>query len=1237
MELSSAAVKRQLGVILSGRVVGLYVNKNDRLGKKDLIAQLALDSKVRSALTDLYGQCAEVCPADKNTFTQFPAVGDIQYVAKYYDQVDESKRAALKGFLDVIVANETFKGQSYSHRRNVSEWAMKYKVKTGPDLKEPKPIRGGQWYQGQPTPSDTHTRHQREKQGDALIPSNLSEEQAKGMLESTAHPDAFMTNDSLPIIPSIHEAMTDFSNAEPTPDMKWKTSMQGHRAETDMKIMKNQPTTRTSGYRAKGQYLPPVPRYATTTETKLSREEAMVAAADSQQSTGRGNVTSEGQQQLNSTTYMTFGQGTGGKAQMGGVPGTNFLKNPIDSKTTTIPSDSKTSKDVHEDTINDADKPMGGITLPAGPTVDSEEAEESDIADQIENYVKSLSDPDEKDSFAVPLLKLVYTPKKEKVKNETKGASLIETQSRAQWLTDFGKRADEGIERWRKNTKNTTNSRNPLEFIKNWVNTKTDAIADAARSAIGLVGHDDDPEKILKVAEDTLKVVDKTLDVIIEKGGKAAEKAKEFKEKLTKPGSDLSGLKEFIAGNVTGKSEGGESLQGRRKMTLQERSTIDKLKNVYGPVFGITKPEEPGEDTVGMTNTLKSLASKYKKDKNLSDEDWQSYNNIISKHPNWAKTFEYLSGQSTSHGTEDTATPAQKQVEQHDTTPHQLRPIPPIDSTLARKKTMHGQSSLNPPSAPTSLVQTGSSTSTPPKGDSKGGAKKPRVTTFIDDAKDNIKKLHKEYRKYDDLITTYNYQILAKKRALAENVKLRMGSTKSSVEEALEGEIKELKKQKKEAEDKNTPGYKQSIRNKILPLLQPFKGQFEALKTIGEKEAAFNEIFEILHEIDPKPEKGSIHSTISDYLNNLWQKGNFEGTGPDVDREEKKGGPPPDTVPASGTPASSSAVAATVATPMDTTDTSNTTPVTVDTSGAGPNFGSDDTTGLDKKHTIKTTGPYSKGGWDTKEEKIPVDIPYRKPPTQPVPFPNLYKPSDKEARGEEIKDINGAVIGYKRGEQGGENQTNTEGDVNGGGRGPDGNLKINRMIENAYVPTLRLFFNEGDANIVNRVNNNPTAVQGSRDVWYDMNSYDWETNNEQDNDLYVMNIVDEARRFSGTLDREELMPKMASEATQESYNCHPKEVFSFPADQTIDAASIMLDVRGGAALTPLTEDQTEDTFHDVYIPDWVSIPNNSPWKRFTQIEGTQMSDSYLRDPSKFSSNDAFFDRNENAFIYTTDM
>lgn len=62
---------------------------------------------------------------------------------------------------------------------------------------------------------------------------------------------------------------------------------------------------------------------------------------------------------------------------------------------------------------------------------------------------------------------------------------------------------------------------------------------------------------------------------------------------------------------------------------------------------------------------------------------------------------------------------------------------------------------------------------------------------------------------------------------------------------------------------------------------------------------------------------------------------------------------------------------------------------------------------------------------------------------------------------------------------------------------------------------------------------------------------------------------------------------------------------------------------------------TASMFHDVFIPSFGEIPESSPLKQFTATEGTQMAESYLRNPSKVTDyNWPRYDR-VNRYIMTT--
>jgi len=186
-----------------------------------------------------------------------------------------------------------------------------------------------------------------------------------------------------------------------------------------------------------------------------------------------------------------------------------------------------------------------------------------------------------------------------------------------------------------------------------------------------------------------------------------------------------------------------------------------------------------------------------------------------------------------------------------------------------------------------------------------------------------------------------------------------------------------------------------------------------------------------------------------------------------------------------------------------------------------------------------------------------------------------------------------------------------------------------------YTPYLRLSFKEGDANAVVRVNQDPEIKKINRLGWQSFNNYAWEANEELDNPLHALNIIDETRRFYAPLDKDEIMHEQAVEAVNESYN-QCKECYSVPPQAVLDGESCILDTRGDGNLSLLSPDETEMVFHNVYLDPWIEIPEDSPWKQFTQIEGTQLPDSMLADSERYAANDNPMLRFQNAFISSTD-
>jgi hypothetical protein len=190
--------------------------------------------------------------------------------------------------------------------------------------------------------------------------------------------------------------------------------------------------------------------------------------------------------------------------------------------------------------------------------------------------------------------------------------------------------------------------------------------------------------------------------------------------------------------------------------------------------------------------------------------------------------------------------------------------------------------------------------------------------------------------------------------------------------------------------------------------------------------------------------------------------------------------------------------------------------------------------------------------------------------------------------------------------------------------------------DNRDFPTLRLSFAEGGADIITRINQDPALMKIDKLAWVGFQSgWDKEANQESDNPLYAGNILEQHRRFYGDMQYEEYFNDQSKSAIQESYDSDLSTAYYIPDQVVRDGQVLQLDTRGGAPLVPLTPDETDAQFHDVYLPPWTEIPEDSAWKQFTQVEGTQMPDSYLNNPSEVTGNDWPLLAMENAFIYST--
>ena len=151
----------------------------------------------------------------------------------------------------------------------------------------------------------------------------------------------------------------------------------------------------------------------------------------------------------------------------------------------------------------------------------------------------------------------------------------------------------------------------------------------------------------------------------------------------------------------------------------------------------------------------------------------------------------------------------------------------------------------------------------------------------------------------------------------------------------------------------------------------------------------------------------------------------------------------------------------------------------------------------------------------------------------------------------------------------------------------------------------------------------------------EFDNYTWESNQEQDNPLYAGQLIEEAHRFASPLDGEEKLPLKNEQAKMEieDQDMYPPYWVDAELKHDADIADFMVDVHPGPD-EPKSGKAMDRMFHNVFLPSWDEIPEPSPWNQFTATEGTQIPDSYLKNPSKITCYDWPRFSYENRFIST---
>jgi hypothetical protein len=1329
--MSSAAVKRQLKSVLGQSILNVTVSKHGDISRPALISSLAQDPAVVGSLQDLYGALAETCPADLNTFTNDPALGDIWYTTHNWKTMGTDRQTAFKSFLETVMGSKAWKMLHATRRRN--ELAIRQRFGLIPKVRftEKKPARAGESYIGQPVPSDTTERHEPEKKGSVMPVSNLSFEQGKGQLiPSTVHPDALMLPQAFPEASSIQNVNTDLSISEPTNSMDFKTQVTPQTAESQTKWIERNPAEYTPDFamnHGAGKIgrledksstesrpiLPPTPR--------VSRDKMMIAAADSnlEEAVKMSTPSVSGQQMLSMAVYTGNQQGTGGKTTMGGGPDTNGFKEQKAEEPVTV-SDlgtqffkkSDASTDSRSNEIIGSRIEASLIAILKAQADKMQGTPEDKLEALATNTLKAMKNLDIEVSPGVVYHRLPNWLTDKVANFVTEKDWNAKNFDRMLARAGFSFRISEQlVAQYRPKNMSIPEVRKSLESIfqaafsllalpkdvmsllgNPWLHTAQLVFREIIDRNEKLHGYSPETvdkwqKGIFQLIDDPAKFAMKFMkdEFVREITGKNAAKwvdytedNKLFEEIKSKPvaftGIHLESAKNFI------RTVWNKSLQKGLVMDnyldkapvdflldLIERSIkkelflppgikdkiqtalrtfmdseadgralwllLEKMSRILAvaprPLWGGNfRPPKKG----GRTYSDKQLQADYAENYMMldlfddavrfsteaSEENREAITKKMEKHK---RVIEWLRSMGDAQSIQEKSPLKSEDRDRYNSffwNSISMSGLPENERREAMKKNKYyGMSAYLNIDELADVLNFGDKTllETPediakknlhsPDDEEKEEEHAQKSTSTEGGPKD----AHPELRRRLMSFSSGGPGPASRKlqATSGDGFSDWVKSWTTSIGDTIFGSEDVTKEHRVTQFLKGTTPTDKTNYKEIMDTLWDMRGVLtNGNPTLDKIKAAAKKMFpgstsqaiETVDSFDDPKYKSMMEAAVTaiETLKKTNSKEEYEHAMTwdesfNAFQAANKYRPirPASYQPGDSLKEAEQATQGSVSTPASAQSASQPAGMTEEqrvqqASRAAPGVG-------------QQTGSQATGAVGTKSEsQAQGGI------LQEVPRP--------EAKTGKVSEEQAAV------------QTQVLNNDN-----PTGDKKLN-------IPLLRPMFREGDADIIMRENANEEQLKINRLAWQQFNNYSWEANEEADNPLHAMNIIDETRRFYDPLDKDELMPDQCRAAIELSYDAS-KEVFSTPENAIMETDSLVLDTRGDGNLTTLTPDETLGQFHDVYMDTWFRIPESSPWKEFTQIEGTQLPDSMLENPKLWAPNDAPSLRFKNGYIYST--
>lgn len=185
---------------------------------------------------------------------------------------------------------------------------------------------------------------------------------------------------------------------------------------------------------------------------------------------------------------------------------------------------------------------------------------------------------------------------------------------------------------------------------------------------------------------------------------------------------------------------------------------------------------------------------------------------------------------------------------------------------------------------------------------------------------------------------------------------------------------------------------------------------------------------------------------------------------------------------------------------------------------------------------------------------------------------------------------------------------------------------------------------EGGSNLVVKMNESKDTQLVDQLMWGQFNNYNWEGNQQSDNPLFLKNLVEYNVRMTGPFLGDDDLPQQELVA-RDIMDKPDFDLLVYKTNEPLqkDATESFMPVVpyvGQAATTDVNQQMIKSSaevdlqFHDVFLPDWYTLGDQSAFKQMTASDGTQLTDS----ENDTGSLDSYWwqkNQYENQFIFET--